>query len=336
MASVVDTSDLWAFYRGGMSDSELGYTGDLSEEQFRAMPLAQQMQLVSQVGNAPSFWRDDATNDIVGVGDPTAFGQTSGWFDPNALTRNEDGSYRIAGSGVDFGRLQQMQDETDRSGFFSGDEPWENILRGAGLVLGGGTLANAGFLDFLPGMAEGGVDLGITGGLAPEEAAMGGHFTPGPGYMGDPYSLDPGFFDPASGEALGGTGLGSGGGLDPETWALNGPGQAPPPGYMGDPYSLDPGFFDANGVPVAGSGVPQWLRDALDLGRDLLGGGAPGGGNVIAALMGGQGGRIGEHSQITDPYGLVASGWGPWSGLLDSPKGKVVDAMMKRKRTQGL
>lgn len=84
--------------------------------------------------------------------------------------------------------------------------------------------------------------------------------------------------------------------------------------------------------PMSGSPFPEsWLDKLPDLARDLLGGGKGGGNSVISALMGGAG-KLGEHRQDNDPYGLMASGYGPWKGLTDDPKAKVVDAMMKRKQ----
>lgn len=74
-----------------------------------------------------------------------------------------------------------------------------------------------------------------------------------------------------------------------------------------------------------------WLDKLPDLARDLLGGGKGGTNPVLAALMGDTG-KLGDHRQDTDPYGLMASGYGPWKGLTDDPKAKVVDAMMKRKQ----
>lgn len=80
-----------------------------------------------------------------------------------------------------------------------------------------------------------------------------------------------------------------------------------------------------------------WWRDLGQLGRDLLGGpGGTGAGSIIGALMGQGGGKIGGHAVDNDPYGLIASGYGPWTGLLDKPKDKVVEALARRSRTMGI
>lgn len=77
------------------------------------------------------------------------------------------------------------------------------------------------------------------------------------------------------------------------------------------------------------------LRGANTL-RSLLsqgGGGGQGQGQGGMPIMGGFGAapRIGDHRKDDDPFGLKASGWGPWSGLVkEDPKQKVAQALMER------
>jgi len=106
--------------------------------------------------------------------------------------------------------------------------------------------------------------------------------------------------------------------------------------FISPTISVDPMLEEsvAPQVTETMSGSPfseSWLDKLPDLARDLLGGGKGGTNPVLAAFMGATG-KIGDHRQDTDPYGLQASGYGPWNGLTDDPKAKVVDAMMKRKQ----
>jgi hypothetical protein len=87
------------------------------------------------------------------------------------------------------------------------------------------------------------------------------------------------------------------------------------------------------GIPGA-SGGSSLFRSAADFARDLLGGGGNGTGAAgRGSILGGFGAapRIGDHKTDSDPYGLMASGYGPWQGILpDDPKAKVAAALAKK------
>ena len=81
--------------------------------------------------------------------------------------------------------------------------------------------------------------------------------------------------------------------------------------------------------------TPQQIARGLNTARSLFGGGGEGQGQggQGGGIMGGFGAapRIGDHRKDDDPFGLKASGWGPWSGLVkEDPKQKVAQALLER------
>lgn len=159
----------------------------------------------------------------------------------------------------------------------------------------------------------------------------------------------------AGAEAGAGAGWAEGGGfgagaISPEAAAGVGAGEAA--GGAGAGWAADGGFgagglapeemglanYEA-GAGLAGSGssmlTPQNIARGLNTARSLFGGGGEGQGQggQGGGIMGGFGAapRIGDHRKDDDPFGLKASGWGPWSGLVkEDPKQKVAQALMER------
>lgn len=301
--SVNDLYNLYRTYQQGSVAGDESFNpaangpGYMTEADFNALPEAQRMELAGQYSTGGTNVYQDEQGNLVGHGDPR-FIEQGGWFDPAGMTTDENGRFTINRDAVNWDALNDIQNATDRSGFFSGT-PLQNIMRGAGIVLGVGGMANSGFLDFLPGMEELGsipVDPMLTESVAPQVTET---------MLPDPFG---------------------------------------PPGLPSVPdVPVDPPLTESIPPQVTEQMVPNpferpWWRDAFDLGRDLLRGdgqNGPGGG-IIAALMGQGGGKIGAHATDNDPYGLIASGYGPWTGLLDKPKDRVVEALARRSRTMGI
>lgn len=226
------------------------------------------------------------------------------WIDPEG-TPYRRYVYELGNQRGDM--VAQEQARNDDSGL--GDNfPLIGLLT----VLGGGMLANS-----FMGAGAGAAGEVPVGGMLSESVAP----TVTETMVGSPWEIAPGFLSESVAPQV------------TEPMALN-PFEAPI-------VAVEPPLTESTAPVVTEPMVPSpfdtpWWQDILDLGRDLLPGGSGGGqgGGVLA--LGGEAPRIGDHAQINDPYGLMASGWGPWSGLLDTPKGKVVDALAKRQRTRGI
>lgn len=337
MAVPFNTRDLYALYSGdilGRTDDAGGHAALLSEEEFNALPEAERFNLAGNYSlGATNVYFDSDSGKYVGYGDPRFVegGAERFVYDPSQIVRGENGRFEIDPANVNSDAMNDLQNETDRSGFFGGTG-LQNLVRGAGIVLGGGLAANA--LGAGSAVA-GATDIPVGGMLAESVAPQVTEVM-----AGSP------FLEGAAGGVTGGMLTES---VAPQVTET----------MVGSPWEIQPGYLPESTAPQVDefmyepmvetppSAIPQvtetmsgspfernWLRDFIEAGRDALGGGGgEGGGNpVIAALMGGSG-RIGEHKQDTDPYGLEASGYGPWKGLLDAPKQKVADAMMKRKKS---
>ena len=105
----------------------------------------------------------------------------------------------------------------------------------------------------------------------------------------------------------------------------------PQDGTFNDP--LNP--WTPESAPTGNPFSPQQIARGLNTARSLFGGGGEGQGQggQGGGIMGGFGAapRIGDHRKDDDPFGLKASGWGPWSGLVkEDPKQKVAQALMER------
>jgi len=322
--SVNDLYGLYRTYEQGQRAGDESYnpaldSGFMSEADFNALPEQERMRLAGQYTTGGTNVYEENGN-LVGYGDPR-FIEEGRWYNPEGMTTDDNGRFSISGDAVNWDALDAIQNATDRSGFFNGT-PLQNFMRGAGIVLGVGNLANAGWLDFLPGMEELGtvpVDGMLPESVAPQvtEPMMPDPFAP------PPFPNVP--VDPPLTESV--------------------PPQVTEP-MLPNPYEfpqipVDPPLTESIPPEVTEPMLPNpfdrpWWQDILDLGRDLLPGGSGGGQGGGVFALGGEAPRIGDHAQINDPYGLIASGWGPWSGLLDTPKGKVLDALAKRQRTRGI
>lgn len=320
-----------ASLRGG-SDNPLGdvmsyeqFAAASPEEQFRTMQgtagyatglnnpgnmtlgadddLVQQFQ--SQFGTrdfSPVEMGDRALSGYeMGWGDPMSYGMGADDFmqDSSRVMRLPDGRY-IMESGNRRGEAiadGQQRDSNTGLGDNAGPIMLAAVLTAglAGGALGVGAEAGAG-----AGWAEGG---GFGAGAISPEAAAG---------LG-------------AGEAAGGAGAG---------WAADGGFGA---GGLA-PEEMGLANYEA-GAGLAGSGssmlTPQNIARGLNTARSLFGGGGEGQGQggQGGGIMGGFGAapRIGDHRKDDDPFGLKASGWGPWSGLVkEDPKQKVAQALMER------
>lgn len=327
--SVNDLYNLYRTYQQGSVAGDESYNpaangpGYMTEADFNALPEAQRMELAGRYTTGQTnVYQDDAGN-LVGYGDPRWLEQ-GGWFDPSGMTTDANGRFTINRNAVNWDALNDIQNASDRSGFFSGT-PLQNIMRGAGLVLGAGTLAN-GFMGGFPG------DVPVEGMLSESVAPQVSetlNFLPesiapqvSETMAGSPWDVAPDFLQESVAPQV------------TESMSLN-PFDFP---EVGVAPNLSETVSPQVTEPMAGSPYGRnWLQDAFRAGRDLLGGGAggPGGNSILGALMG-QAGRIGGHAVDNDPYGLLASGYGPWTGLLDTPKKKVVEALSKRNRTMGI
>ena len=209
-------------------------------------------------------------------------------------------------------------------------------LSSGGAFGGGGASEGAAAANLAPGGPSGTAAFGTPGfgagegaGILPEAGSTPARFgTPGFGrgemFFTDTMGLGGGGGALGTGTSLVGTGLGAG--------TVTGP--------LGSGFSLAgtglaPGAVTGTGAVAGGAAAGgSMVRDALSLARDLLGGGEQGAGGGI---LGGFGAapKIGEHRQDNDPYGLMASGYGPWTGIIpesaDAKKAKITEAMMKRK-----
>ena len=324
--SVNDLYGLYRTYEQGQRAGDESYnpaldSGFMSEADFNALPEQERMRLAGQYSTGGTNVYEENGN-LVGYGDPRFIGQ-GGWYDPAGLTRGDGGRFSIGGDSVNWDALNDIQNATDRSGFFSGT-PLQNFLRGAGIVLGVGGMANAGMFGDLGAGAVGDVPVG---GMLSETVPTDGLMLEGVApevtetMVGSPWDIAPGYLTESVAPQV------------TEPMALN-PFEAPI-------VAVEPPLTESTAPVVTEPMLPNpfdrpWWQDILDLGRDLLPGGSGGGqgGGVLA--LGGEAPKIGDHAQINDPYGLIASGWGPWSGLLDTPKGKVLDALAKRQRTRGI
>lgn len=159
MATPWSVQDLYNIYISGTAADDAGNRPVMSREEFDKLPEAERFNLASLGGSNGQTNIFNDNGQIVGYGTPQYIGQggfyNSASYDGNRFTLN----------GVNQDRLNDIQNATDRSGFFSGT-PLQNIMRGAGIVLGAGGLNN--FLT--SGSAFGGSGV-PTGGLLSESVA---------------------------------------------------------------------------------------------------------------------------------------------------------------------
>lgn len=141
MATPWSLSDLYNIYAGGIAADDAGNRpGLMSRAEFDALSEQRRMSLASEYGSnfGTNIFQDQSGN-MVGYGDPR-FIEQGGWYNPSGMTR-DNGRFSINSGSVNQDRLNDIQNATDRSGFFSGT-PLQNIMRGAGIVLGVGGLNN--------------------------------------------------------------------------------------------------------------------------------------------------------------------------------------------------
>lgn len=322
-AQPFSVNDLFNLYNSYMQGSVAGDESgrgpqSLSEAEFNALPERERMELAGQYSTGSTNVYQDEAGNLVGYGIPQYI-ERGGWFDPAGMTTDENGRFTINRDAVNFDALNDIQNAADRSGFFSGT-PLQNIMRGAGIVLGAGTLAN-GFMGGFPG------DVPVQGMLSetvPTDGLMLESVAPqvSETMVGSPWDIAPGYLSESVAPQV------------TESMSLN---PFDFPEVVVAP-NLSETVAPQVTEPMAASPFEtNWLRQIGQMGRDLLGGqGGNGAGSIIGALMGQGGGKIGGHATDNDPYGLVASGYGPWTGLLDKPKDKVVEALARRSRTMGI
>lgn len=307
-------------------------------------------QFIQQFGSrdynteAPDSGNARATGYSMGYGDPSYMGSQDFMQDGSRVIRLPDGRYIRETGNIDNAAIAGTQDRDASE--FGPRYDWLAAVLGAaaaGGAFGGEGLfggAPPGGESFLPpGGPSGTAAFGSPGfgagewaGILPEAGSTPAMFgTPGFGggemFFTDTMGLGGGGGALGTGTSLVGTGLGAG--------TVTGP--------LGSGFSLAgtglaPGAVTGTGAVAGGAAAGgSMVRDALSLARDLLGGGE--GEGAGGGILGGFGAapKIGEHRQDNDPYGLMASGYGPWTGLIpessDSKKAKITEAMMKRNPT---